>query len=103
MSIDSGDRNLSLKFSFLCIHPSNMQRNAKRQPSILPHQNEGGVGLGELHIAGKAPGVFCSPAPPWSQTIAQDRASVVCRDESCDTEKTAADAIFWFRVLADFH
>lgn len=80
-----------------------MQRNAKRQPSFCPAKNERSVGLGEVHIAGKAPGVFYSPAPLWSQAIAQDRASVVCRDESCDTEKTAADAIFWFRVLADFH
>lgn len=42
-------------------------------------------------------GIFYSLAP-WSQNIAKDGASVVCRDESCETEKTAADVIFCFRV-----
>lgn len=42
-------------------------------------------------------GIFDS-LPPWSHKAAQDGASVVCWDESCDTEKTAADVIFCSRV-----
>lgn len=87
-----------------------MQHNAKPAAFILsrfffnfngPGAAEGSVRLQKVHIA-KAAGMFYSLAP-WSQNSAQDGASVARGDERCGTEKTAADVIFWFRVLADFH